>query len=1660
MESLIAPRAPSTAAPPAIGGRFRVVDVLGRGRGVETLLCDDLQTGGRAVLKVTPRSTVATSVRARLEHEATVLGTMRGPPPSPSSSPAQPTVPLLELGEDEDLLYLARPFVPGASLAERLAHGPLPVRPALALGRDLLAALEALHDHGIVHRDVKPANIIVREEGDGSGKAAGTGFRATLIDLGLSRSDRLDRSLRDEPVGTALYASPEQAGLLDHPVDERSDLYSAGVVLFEAVAGRPPFVGRTVGEVLRQHLSARPPELRGLGLTVPRALDEVLSRLLRKDPRDRYRSAGAAARDLSEIDAALERGVAEPAIIVGAHDRRGTLAEPAFVGRASELAALDRAVERVRRGEGGLVLLSAESGGGKTRLLDELARRTAHAGAWVLRGQGVDQAGRRPFQVLAGVAGDLIAAASADPEVAEAVRRRTGDAAEAACNALPELSEVLAARADTVLGPEAHGELRSLQGLSALLDALGSEARPAVVLLDDCQWADEPTLKLLGRWLRRPEAADPLAAGDEGGRRARHVMVVVAFRSEEVPPGHPLRRLDRATLLDLPPFAPEDVRSLVESMAGPLPADVVDTVARLSEGSPFMATAVLRGLVESGALVALPDGWRVEALAMADMQSSRRAAAFLARRLGLLPPTTLRLVSVGAVLGKEFPLDLAAFLAGEAPSRAVSALDGARRRHVLWLDAREGRYAFVHDKLRETALELIPAAARRDLHRRAAEELERTAPGRVFDLAFHFDSAGEPARALPYAIAAAERARAQHVLELAERLYRIAARGAAPTDDGVRGRIAEGLGDVLMLRGRYDEATVELERALGLARGNVARAQIEGKRGELAFKRGDVKTASLALERALRTLGRFSPQRFTTFLLLLLFELVVQALHTLCPRLFLARRPLEGAEEELVAIRLYSRLAYAYWFQRGKVPCAWAHIREMNLAERYPPTPELAQAYSEHAPVMTMVPWFGRGIVYAERSLALRRGFGDIWGQGQSLHFYGVVLYAASRFRECIEKCREALRLLERTGDRWEVNTAGWHVALCLYRLGDLRAAVDAGRRTHRAGLEIGDHQASGISLGAWAKASSGRVPKAVVEAERARGTEDRHTMAEVAMAEATRLLAEGRPHEAAGVLEEAQRLVDAAGMQQEYVAPIPAWHATALREELECTPAYATARRRALAAKLRRVVRRAVRVARLYPNNGPHALREAALFEALRGRGRRARALLDASLADAERKEMRGERARTLLARGLLGAHQGWPDAARDERAGHEELRAIEPAEAGEGDDLTPAAGPAEATLSLVDRFDAVLEVGRRIATALTPEAVFAAVREAALTLLRGERCAVLEVEEEDAPRLRLVLPVASEASPGYSATLAGRALAAGRPLVFAEGADEPGESVLLSGVRSAICAPIFLRGRPAACFYVTHGQVGGLFGREEEALAEFVATLASAALENAEGFAERRRAEETIRASLREKEALLREIHHRVKNNLQVVSSLLNLHAEHSKGRDPAEVARECRRRIRSMALVHERLYRSKDLARIELGGYVRDLAGNLFRSYGPEAAAAIELRLEADEISLGIDAAIPCGLILNELISNALKHAFPGGRRGLVRVGIRARKDGGLALTVEDDGVGFAAPRAPGAETLGLTLVGALAGQLGGAATFAAGERGGARVEVVVATAGGTA
>ncbi len=214
-------------------------------------------------------------------------------------------------------------------------------------------------------------------------------------------------------------------------------------------------------------------------------------------------------------------------------------------------------------------------------------------------------------------------------------------------------------------------------------------------------------------------------------------------------------------------------------------------------------------------------------------------------------------------------------------------------------------------------------------------------------------------------------------------------------------------------------------------------------------------------------------------------------------------------------------------------------------------------------------------------------------------------------------------------------------------------------------------------------------------------------------------------------------------------------------------------------------------------------------------------------------------------------------------------------------------------------------------------------------------------------------------------------------------------------------------------------------------------------------------KRAEAAVRESLREKEELLKEIHHRVKNNLQIVSSLLRLQASRIDNPVAKHALQNMQNRVRSMSLIHEHLYRSDNMARVDLSAYLKSLCQQLVRTLTANPGD-VQLVLDLAPVELEIDQAIPCGLLVNELVANALKHAFPeGSRTGELRVELRPVEGGqGWRLRVADNGVGlpedFALTSLSHLSSLGLQLVTDLTRQIGGKLEIGSGP--GAVFEVV--------
>ncbi len=1368
----------------------------------------DSSSARRVVIKQFDAREMSRGIFARLHHDAEVL----------SKLDIQGIPKILEYTRSGEKLLIVFPDIVGQSFEELVKRGPINVDSCLEVAIEVFTGLDALHSTGLLHRNLNPTNVVIEES---SGKVKLLGCGTGRCEPQNLRNGEVDRCL--------LYMSPEEAGSIGHQIGRPSDLYSAGVLLFEGLAGRTPFLATNRSQFLLEQLTAPVPDIRTFNSEIPREVNELIQRLLRKDPQDRYQSAAAVAEDLQLIIKSIRDPDAcgDTCLVIGATDRRTTLTEPAYLSQASELEDMEAISASTLAGNGSLVFVQGDGGCGKSRLLVEAMKIARNRGLLLLCSHGSASVESAPLAMLEGLISDATSGIEGNTEIIEKIKEDMGVLVHALVAALPKLNSLFGLETSTKAVPEAFRENNTIEALARFLELIGKLVRPTMVFLDDCHNADSLTLRLIKRWERQPKDAD------------RFTTFVVSFRSDESNTEYLLNQVKPERRITLLGFDNARTKKLIESMAGKLPANVIDTVLGIANGNPFVATAVVRGLVEAKVLQSTGGVWKADSKALANIQSSQKSAGILAHRIQLLPAETLAVLRVGAVLGREFSLDAVDQLSQCTTATAVAALEEARERHLIWTRADGGDYAFVHEQIRTALLVQVPLLERKALHFAAAEYLERVVPDNLSQIAYHYSRSLSPERATLYALEAAKKARSQFSLDMAEQQYRIAIRELGRVAPELRFEVVEGLAETLMLQGNYNEAEVYFLQASDLAVSTLARATVQSKHAELHFKRGNIELATEGFEQAMRTLNNVVPQWVSLVFFLLVYEALVQVLHTVLPKVFIERFRRPPTEAERLALTLYSKLTQGYWFCKTKVQCLWAHLKGMNLAERYSPSPELAQAYSEHAPVVSLIPMFTRAIQYAEKSLALRRQFQDVWGEGQTLSYYSCVLYYASRFDESIQKGRESIRLLERTGDYWQVHISRYQVAASLYHQGRFEQAIVESRRNSESGLELGDEQASGIILDVWARAVRSPLPPQLLQKEVQRHRNDTQGRIQVHIAAGIDFINQSNWTSAIDELKKAYSIARKSGIHNAYTLPASAWLATAYRQQALRAHAHSNESTRAALKAGRRAALLAIRQSKLCQNDLPRAYRELAIIDNIQGRTQSAIKHLTLSAKIAREQDAIFELSKSLKELISLSKWMELPGV--DEHA--LEMQHITT----RLEDLNPLGmGISQSTsLSLADRFDGVLESGRQIASALTPSLIFEEARGAAFRLLRGEACVLIELDAQGRA------PLTDSNLDSFNKRLVKAALEAGRAISMADQIDSASSNSQNSidiNSRSGICVPIKLRERTVACLCVTHSQVQNMFGADEERLADFVATIAGAALENAAGFGQLTKLNETL--------------------------------------------------------------------------------------------------------------------------------------------------------------------------------------------------------------------
>ena len=773
----------------ALRDRYSVERQIGEGAMGAVFLATDLRHNRPVAIKVLQPAVAALIGAARFLQEIRIVARLEHPH----------ILPLFDSGELDGLLYFVMPFVEGESLRDRLRREPqLPLGDALRIGAEVADALDYAHKRGIVHRDIKPDNIMLA---DGHAKVA---------DFGIARSmSSSDTHLTQTglALGTPAYMSPEQF-LGDVELDGRSDQYSLGCVLFEMLTGTPPALGPSVQAIIAKRITQDAERVSTVRANVPPAVDLAVVRALARDPADRHATAG----DLSVVLFGAISG-ATPVALADSSVTTQAVRRSALVGRTRDLDGAREMLAGLRDGRGGVLLIGGEPGIGKTRLSQTILDEARQRGALCLVGRCYDMEGMQAYTPFAEVL-DGAARVLSPPVFREVI----GDAAPE----IARLQPALRAMYGDIASPLELPPDRQRAHLHATFREFLTRATrvaPMAVLLDDLHWADDASLALLQHTATYIDTI-PL-------------VVLGTFRDAELDANRPFaravealvsQRLARRILLKR--LATEDVAELLAALGGGAPpSGLVRAIYAETEGNPFFVEEVFAHLEEEGRLFDANGAWRTD-LRIEDLDVPESVRLVIGRRLERLPDIAVTTLRSAAVIGSRFALSTLKQMAELSEDALLDALDAAAQAHLIVEQRaeREVTYAFSHELIRQTLLSALSAPRRQRRHLAAANAIERAlgqrAATRAVDIAYHLYQAGpgaDPDRTIHFLALAAEQACSSTAF--AEALAHVdrASTLDGATDTGALARCECARSNALEGLGRWPESVVAFQKTLELA---------------------------------------------------------------------------------------------------------------------------------------------------------------------------------------------------------------------------------------------------------------------------------------------------------------------------------------------------------------------------------------------------------------------------------------------------------------------------------------------------------------------------------------------------------------------------------------------------------------------------------------------------------------------------------------------------------------------------------------------------------------------------------------------------------------------------------------------------------------------------
>lgn len=986
---------------------YKIIKKLANGSISQVFLAEQLSTGNKIAVKIIKPEYVSKQMDdfIRFQNETKTIASLEH----------RNIVKVFQTGREENVNFIMMEYLDGVSLHQYIQKNKITkYQQATEIMLQIARALEFIHQKGIIHRDLKPHNVILTFPSNFP--------EVKLIDFGLAHL--MEYARMEDPltiVGTFSYMAPEQSGMLKEPTDERSDLYSLGIIAYQMLTGELPFVGDTVTAILHQQATKQPTSLLEINPMHPPILEKIIFKLLNINPADRYQSARALISDLKKI----KEG--NLTFTPGKEDTRRELSyRTKLIGREQEIDQLKRQFEVAAQGKGAFCLISGMAGSGKSRLLNDLKNYAYEQGGECISGAYNPKEQSRPLQAFHEALEQIIEKfeQSDRPDkhhLSDKLKRDLGDQSEVLYRFNPHMRTLLGGippRDDTPFEQYAQ---RLTTTLGNLFLSLGQPGAPLVILLDNLQWADIYSINLISAMLPSLHQAS--------------VLLIGAFRSNELSSISPLQQLiDSATnaikLLPLQNLDQNASTLLIKEIFGvnlPDQNRLIDILYQKSKGNPYFIIELIKQLNQEGLLSLTDTGWSIEWDKIKALEVSSILLETLRKSIDFLEPRHVQILTVAAVIGIRFPMELLYDTLEFDRYTIDSCIEHCLNLNILQADALKGFISFTHSNIKNLFYQKLSESDTLTYHQKLAQIIEITDifpnETRVFELAYHWSKLNAPTQIIKYVLPAAQKAQEHYAYEQASTYFTLVRKAAfdAQFKTNKEWRQASyGLMETCLSTGQFDKAIKIGQELLDIPLSKLEKAKLYRHIGTAYFKKGQWRNSEENLADGLKILGINIPINKANLTREHFSSQLIHKTHQLRRKQYLKKQK-KIKTTDLEIMKLFAELTSMY-FLSDVNKFSLNAINMLNQAEsRLPATKELGVVHGVFGLMCLLRQRFDMATQFQLSGLKIKQTSNDAWGVAQSYQWLGLCHLWKGNYADSKINFNRSVADFEKIDDKWEL---------------------------------------------------------------------------------------------------------------------------------------------------------------------------------------------------------------------------------------------------------------------------------------------------------------------------------------------------------------------------------------------------------------------------------------------------------------------------------------------------------------------------------------------------------------------------------------------------------------------------------------------------------------